>query len=135
MSLLTWEPSMSVGVIVLDEDHKKLIAMINELQAGMLAGHGHDAVGTILRRLANYTVEHFQREERLLAETGYPGIAGHRSEHEKLKNQVMAEIQKFQAGGEGLGRETLIFLRDWGQHHSQECDKAYTPHLTARGVR
>ena len=125
---------MSVGVHVLDEDHKKLIAMINELHAAMLAGHSNEVVGSVLRRLANYTVEHFQREEKLFAETGYPGAAGHKREHEKLKAQVMAEIQKFQVGTTGLGMETLAFLRDWLKHHIQECDQAYSAHLNSRGV-
>ena len=125
---------MSVGVHVLDEDHKKLIAMINELHASMLQGHSNEVVGGILRRLANYTVEHFQREEKLFVETHYAGSAAHKHEHEKLKAQVMAEIQKFQAGKVGLGMETLTFLRDWLKHHIQESDKAYSAHLNAHGV-
>ncbi|GAA0557172.1 bacteriohemerythrin [Rhizomicrobium electricum] len=134
MALLTWNPGMSVGVRVLDEDHKKLIAMINELHSGMLEGHSNDVVGGVLRRLASYTVEHFQREEKFFAETAYPGAAAHKREHEKLKTQVMAEIQKFQAGTTGLGMETLNFLRDWLKHHIQESDKAYSAHLNAHGV-
>ncbi len=134
MSLMTWNPQMSVGIRALDEDHKKLIAMINELHAAMLAGHSNDVVGGVLRRLANYTVEHFQREEKLFAETNYPGAAGHRREHEKLKAEVTAEIQKFQAGSKSLGMETLAFLRDWLKHHIQESDKAYGPYLNSHGV-
>ncbi len=67
MALLIWNQGMSVGVRVLDEDHKKLIAMINELHASMMEGHSNEIVGGVLRRLANYTVEHFQREEKLFA--------------------------------------------------------------------
>ena len=134
MSLMTWTPAMSVGVRVLDEDHKKLIAMINELHTSMLEGHSNDVVGGILRRLANYTVEHFQREEKMFADTHYPGATGHKHEHEKLKAQVLAEIQKFQAGKQGLGMETLSFLRDWLKHHIQESDKAYSAHLNAHDI-
>jgi hemerythrin len=134
MALLIWNQGMSVGVRVLDEDHKKLIAMINELHASMMEGHSNEVVGGVLRRLANYTVEHFQREEKLFAETGYPNAAAHKREHEKLKSQVMAEIQKFQAGTVGLGMETLNFLRDWLKHHIQESDKAYSAHLNSHGV-
>lgn len=134
MALLSWNPEMSVGVRVLDEDHKKLIGMINELHDSMLKGHSNDVVGGVLRRLANYTVEHFQREEKYFAETKYPGAAAHIREHEKLKAQVMAEIQKFQAGTTGIGMETLTFLRDWLKHHIQESDKAYRSHLNTHGV-
>ena len=134
MPLLIWNPEMSVGVRVLDEDHKRLIAMINELHSAMLAGHSNDAVGGVLRRLANYTVEHFQREEAFFAETKYPGTVAHKREHEKLKAQVMIEIQKFQAGTTGLGMETLNFLRDWLKHHIQESDKGYSAHFNSHGI-
>lgn len=134
MSLLTWTPSMSVGVHVLDEDHKKLIAMINDLHKSMLDGRSNVVVGGILRRLANYTVEHFEREEKLFAETNYAGAGAHKREHEKLKAQVMAEIQKFQVGTTGLGLQTLNFLRDWLKHHIQESDKAYSAHFNSQGV-
>jgi hemerythrin-like metal-binding protein len=134
MALMSWNPSMSVGVHVLDEDHKKLIAMINELHASMLQGHSNDVIGGVLRKLANYTVEHFQREEKMFAETHYAGAAAHKREHEKLKGQVMAEIQKFQSGTQGLGMETLSFLRDWLKHHIQESDKSYSSHLNSHNV-
>jgi hemerythrin len=134
MALMNWNPGMSVGVKILDEDHKKLIAMINELHTSMLQGQSNDVVGGVLRRLANYTVEHFQREEKFFAATKFPGAAGHIREHEKLKAQVMAEIQKFQSGTTGIGMETLTFLRDWLKHHIQESDKSYSEHLNAHGV-
>lgn len=134
MSLFSWNDSMSVGVRQLDEDHKKLIAMINELHQAMLAGHSNDVVGGILKRLVNYTVEHFTREEKLFAQTNFPGAVGHKNEHEKLKAQVSAEVAKFQAGTVGLGMETLNFLRDWLKHHIQESDKGYGPYLNEHGV-
>ena len=134
MSLLTWSPAMSVGVQRLDEDHKKLIAMINELHDGMLAGHSNEVVGDVLHRLASYTVEHFRREEEYFAQTHYPGTAAHHQQHEILKKKVMAEIQKFNAGSVGLGMETLSFLRDWLKHHIQESDKAYSAHLNQHGI-
>lgn len=134
MALLTWQPDMSVGVRALDDDHKKLIAMINQLHAGMLAGHSNDVVGGVLTGLANYTVEHFTREEQYFARTNYPGAASHKLEHEKLKQQVSAVITKFKSGSAGLGMETLNFLRDWLKHHIQESDKSYRQHLNSHGV-
>jgi hemerythrin len=125
---------MSVGVRQLDDDHKKLISMINELHAGMLAGHSNEVVGGILKRLVAYTVQHFGHEEAFFAQTSFPGAAAHKLEHEKLKQTVMVEVQRFQCGTVGLGIETLNFLRDWLRHHIQESDKAYGPYLNQHGV-
>lgn len=134
MSLLTWNDSMSVGVRQLDDDHKKLIAMINDLHQSMLAGHSNDVVGKVLHRLVQYTVEHFGHEENFFAQTNYPGSLAHKREHENLKQQVMAVIAKCEDGRVGLGMETLNFLRDWLKHHIQESDKAYGPYLNQHGV-
>jgi hemerythrin-like metal-binding protein len=136
MSLLTWTPQMSVGVHQLDEDHKKLIAMINELHDGVLSGKSREAVGEVLRKLAHYTLEHFQHEERYFAQTNYPGAAAHKREHEILKAQAAQKIEKFLSGSQvGLSRELMNFLRDWWKHHILESDMQYVAHLKAHGIR
>ena len=45
MPLMTWTEKLSVGVGVLDEDHKRLVGMVNELYDAMQAGHGKETVG------------------------------------------------------------------------------------------
>lgn len=135
MASMSWSSELSVGVQVLDDDHKKLIAMINELHAAMLQSRSNDVLGGILRRLAAYTVEHFGREEQLFVKTGYFAAVGHRREHDKLKAQVMADIEKFESGTfRSLGLETLNFLCDWLKHHILESDKKYTAHFNEHGV-
>lgn len=136
MSLLTWTPQLSVGVYQLDEDHKKLIAIINELHDGIMAGNSNEAVGQVLKNLAHYTLEHFQHEERYFAQTNYPAAVAHKQEHEKLKAEVAAKIEKFLSGSRaGLGRELMNFLRDWWKHHIQESDMQYAAHMKAHGIR
>jgi len=135
MSLMSWSPELSVGVQALDDDHKKIIEMINELHAGMLQSRSNQVLGGILKRLAQYTVVHFNREEEMFVKTGYIAAVKHKREHEKLKAQVMAEIQKFESGTyRSLGIETLNFLRDWLKHHILESDKHYTSHLNTHGI-
>ena len=51
MALMTWTDKLSVGVAVLDDDHRKLVAMVNELYDAMQAGHGKDSLGRILSGL------------------------------------------------------------------------------------
>ncbi|MGB8773830.1 MAG: hemerythrin domain-containing protein, partial [Terriglobales bacterium] len=70
-----WNPSYSVKVYALDAQHKKLFDIIRELYTAMSSGHGKDAVGDVLRRLIDYTVQHFAAEEKLMAEHAYPLLA------------------------------------------------------------
>jgi hemerythrin len=55
MALIAWSDSISVQVAEIDQQHKKLIAMINELSAAMKAGKGNEVLGKIADSLIGYT--------------------------------------------------------------------------------
>lgn len=134
MSLMHWNDNYSVGVGSIDADHKKLVGMVNDLFDGVKEGKGVGAVGQILDGLIAYTVEHFDREERYFAQTGYPDTAAHKAEHEDLKKQVLEIQAKFRAGNSAVTMETMSFLKNWLINHIQGSDKKYGSHLNSHGV-
>ena len=89
MPLMQWNDKLSTGVATVDNDHKKLVAMVNELYDGVVAGHGKDVVGKVLDGLISYTAEHFAREERYFAQSNYPDAVAHKKEHADLVKQVL----------------------------------------------
>ena len=89
MPLMQWNDKLSVGVASIDNDHKRLVGMVNDLYDGVVAGHGKDVLGRVLDGLISYTAEHFAREERYFAQTGYPDSVAHKKEHEDLVKQVL----------------------------------------------
>lgn len=132
---MIWTEEMSVGVAALDEDHKKIIAMINELHDAMQAGRGKNVLAGILDRLTAYALEHFGREEGLLAETGYPSLDVHHRVHEKLKADVAEFRRRFDEGTDAaLAIDALQFLQDWLRNHIMLTDKLYSEHLKAHGI-
>src|SRR3954454_24897992 len=98
MTLMAWTDKLSVGIAVIDDDHKKLVGMVNELYDAMRAGHGKDKLGGIPDRLVQYTKFHFAREEKLFAQTAYPGAVPHKEQLEALTRQVI-DVQKKYNGG------------------------------------
>ncbi len=136
MALMTWTEKLSVGVGVLDEDHKRLVSLINELYDAMLAGQGKESLGRILDSLVQYTKFHFDREEKLFAETGYPAAAPHKAEHEALTRQVL-DVQSKYAGGvtATLSFDVLQFLKTWLLRHIQGTDQKYRAHLNGKGIK
>ena len=48
MSLMEWNEKLSVGVPSIDAQHKKLVAMLNELYDAMQAKHSQEALGKVL---------------------------------------------------------------------------------------
>jgi len=135
MPLMTWTDKLSVGVGVLDEDHKKLVGMLNELFDAMRAGQGRDSLGRILNGLVQYTKFHFAREEKFFAQTGYPAAVPHKQEHDALTRQVLDVQQKYTAGASAtLSLDVMHFLKDWLVNHIQGSDQKYRPHLNAKGI-
>lgn len=135
MPLMTWNDRMSVGVGVLDNDHKKLVGMVNSLFDEIQAGHGKDAIGKTLDGLINYTVDHFKREEQFFAQTGYPDSPGHKAQHADLAKQVLDVQKKYQSGASAtLSLEVMNFLKNWLINHIQGSDKKYGPYLNGKGI-
>ncbi len=135
MPFMDWSDKLSVGVAVLDEDHKHLVALANQLHAGILDGHGKEALEVVLGELASYIQFHFAREEQMFAESGYPLSEEHRQEHEQLARRVVNLQARYAQGAlPSLSIETMNFLRGWLLVHIQGSDKKYGPHLNANGI-
>ena len=78
MAKIQWSDTYSVGVPILDEDHKKLIDIINRAVEAYERG---TAAGGIIGELEDYARYHFSREEELLRSVDYPELNDHVLEH------------------------------------------------------
>ena len=135
MPLMLWSDKLSVGVKTIDEEHKKLVGMVNDLYDAVQGGQGKDALGKILDGLISYTANHFAHEEKFFAETGYPDSAAHKKQHDDLTRQVLDVQAKYRSGASAtLSIEVLNFLKNWLIGHIQGSDKKYGPHLIAKGI-
>lgn len=134
MALLTWSDMYSVKVTDFDNQHKKLIDLINQLHDAMKAGKGKEAAGQVLNALVEYTQKHFAAEEGLMKLHAYPEYESHKKEHNTLVLQVLEFRKKFEASDVALSVEMLNFLRDWLLKHIQGVDKRYGPYFNAKGM-
>ncbi len=136
MPLMTWNEKFSVGVQMLDDDHKKLVGMVNQLYDGIQAGSGKDVLAKILDGLIDYTKVHFGHEEQFFSKTNYADTAVHKKEHADLTQQVLDVQRKYKAGISGtLSLEVMNFLKNWLINHIQGSDKKYGPYLNSKGIR
>ena len=136
MPMMEWNEDMSVRVKVLDDDHKTLIRMLNDLYDGIVAGQARTALEDVIDGLMRYTKLHFAREERLFAETGFPGSAAHKAEHDLLTRRVMNLQTRFENGQSfELSMEAMSFLKSWLNNHIMGSDQAYGMHLNAKGIQ
>lgn len=130
---MEWNSDLSVNVRKFDDQHKKLLNLINSLYDAMLDGEGNEIVGMVLHALALYTATHLVEEEKMLQAHGYPGFSTHKMQHDKLTANVYA-LQANLASGETLSVSVLEFLRDWLLKHIQVEDKRYGVFLNSKGI-
>lgn len=134
MALIEWSESLSVGIETIDEQHKRLIALINELHTAMLERRAKDVMGHVFDELIEYTKSHFALEEQLFQEHGYPEEAAHVADHHRIAKKVLELKQEFDEGNTAVTLEVMRFLRDWFGNHIVGTDKKYAPFLTSKGV-
>jgi hemerythrin len=134
MSFTGWNLNYSVGVQTLDRQHIGLFETLNELHEAVLAGDATATTGPVLRRLVEYTNEHFVAEETILAAAKYPGLASHRAQHRALTNEVNQYLARFEHGELSLSAHLVSFLRDWLSAHILKEDLEYGPWLAEHGV-
>ena len=134
MALMEWSPAFSVKVKKFDDQHKKLVELVNQLHDAMKAGQGNAMLGVVLQQLISYTSSHFADEEKTMQAHGFPGLAAHKVEHEKLVAQVLDLQKKFQAGSAMLTLTVLNFLKDWLITHIKGVDQKYGEFLSSKGV-
>jgi len=135
MSLIDWDSSLSVGVAEIDEQHKKLVKMINELHEAMLQRRSTEIMKNLLKGLADYTVYHFSTEEKYFDKFGYPDAENHKLQHDAFVNKVSEFQQKYNAGQVSLGVEINQFLKDWLLGHIKGADKAYSSFFNSKGLK
>jgi hemerythrin len=131
---LTWKESYSVGVAVLDEDHKRLLNLINQLQT---AAHYHTSDNyeqEAFDALVDYTKNHFRREEELMEQHGFPDLSAHRQQHQEMIAEVGKMIAAYQKDRDATIEETISYLQTWLVKHINGTDKEYTEFLNAKGV-
>jgi hemerythrin len=118
----------------MDDQHGILMDTMNELRLAMSHGSSREQMNELLNRLIEFMRMHFWSEEQLLEQTGFPGLAEHRLEHEKLLAQVRESAHRA-LHNENVGmRPLLAFLRDWYLEHIEGLDQEYGAWLNERGI-
>jgi hemerythrin len=135
MPFIVWTSGMSVDVKLLDNDHKKLAILINDLHDGVMAGSAREQLERIFDELIAYSRIHFDHEELLLDEAGYSGAAAHKQEHGHKIERILEMKARFRSGTTLADDLKLMDeLKDWLVSHAQTSDQEFVAHLKATDV-
>jgi hemerythrin len=138
--LLMWTDNLSVGIKRFDDDHKRLLSILHELDSAARAADGSgkiekEEIEIALHRLENYVRYHCDREEQVMAQTHYTGLKAHQVEHAKLAAMIAEMQARFKESTSVKdAAEVMQLIFDWLIDHIHVTDKQYSYHLHSHQV-
>lgn len=135
MNRMVWSEEFSVGDRKLDEQHQKIISLINRLFDNQDDAHLFVSDRDNLLALMEYSKLHLQYEELLLKKYGYPDF----DSYKEANADFIAALEHFSksvVSGEKYKVSELVldFLNDWWTNHLLVKDTKYKDFLKGKEV-
>jgi len=130
MELIKWTDKYTLGIQEIDNQHKGLVVIINELFTYMSEGKAKEKMEDVFDHLTEYTKKHFSAEELMLYRYAYKDIEEHKVEHKKFIEKLEAFKKDFNNSKITISLEVLNFLKDWLLNHILISDKKYATHIS-----
>jgi hemerythrin len=122
-----WDEAFSVGVPVIDGQHKELVRMTNALFEG--CERGGATIVYFMRTIqgaVNYAKIHFATEEKYMVQVDYPDYEVHKREHESFVGEVLHQVRLFERN-QTQPMDFALFLKNWLLNHIAVSDKKFSP--------
>ena len=124
MSYIYWSDDYLVDVKELDDQHKSLSALMNELLKSFEYEEAHKDFFNNLNLLIKYAEKHFKSEEEYMKKIQYPNLRDHQRKHEQLVMQIFNRANTKVKNNYDT-RGLIKFLRDWLCVHIKQEDMLY----------
>jgi methyl-accepting chemotaxis protein len=133
--LVGWNDSFKIGISWVDDQHKVLFGLINNLYTTYGKSKSKSQLKHVLDELLDYTIYHFGNEEEVFKQINYEGTEKHLVQHKRFIDQIKSFREEFNAGDVSVALDVVHFLQDWLVTHIQRTDKAYVQAFKEHGIR
>lgn len=133
-AFLVWADDLNTGIDSVDQDHKNMLSLINNVRASVLCHTGEEFERQTLKELQEYTQHHFVREEQLMLEHHYPDYEGHKAQHDQMANDVECLLKVYETKGSRILPDLADYLTRWLVQHINGTDKRYVEFFQDKGV-
>ena len=134
MSFIRWNNSFRIGVEEIDNQHQSLLGIINDLVDSVEKGEDDDILGEIIGRLFDYTLLHFNTEERIFALINFPDAEHHKQEHAEFIEKISQFKDDFLDDRLDLPLGMINFLCNWLQNHIKKNDMKIGEYMNNNGL-
>ena len=135
--LISWSQKLECGIKVIDEQHKGLVELVNEMFDHVTGNYvqERDYFNRAITEAVEYIKNHFATEEKIMLATKFEDYAEHKREHESFIIAVVKHIREYKSGKRHTLSSFTRFLRDWILSHIALVDKKYFEYLKSIAVR
>jgi len=136
--MFKWREDFNVNVSKIDEQHKELFNIGNFLYDLMSIKDDidrYDEIMTALHKLRDYAIYHFETEEKLMLEHGYPKYEEHKSQHDAFIAKINSlDDDLIDMDQRTVEMDLLIFVANWIEQHILRTDMEYKEFFKGKGV-
>lgn len=127
---IIWSDRNNIGIPILDEQHRSIVATINSLYYFVGMKRDIEVLAPTIEIITQYTRIHFRTEEAILADCAYPDL----DEHMQLHQQLVAKMKQIAAESNESGDTGVLlkFLKDWWLDHINVEDIKYAPFVLSK---
>jgi len=112
-----WDDSLSIGIDVIDEHHRYLFDLTNDLFEIVAHKRGASEVARVLKALSHYAQVHFRAEERMMEHYAYGEIDLQQEQHHDFEARLQMFYDELHDNPLTAQFEVLIYLRHWLVRH------------------
>jgi hemerythrin len=126
MSYFEWDRKYEIGVTRMDDQHRKLIQLMDRLHTESDSHAKREKLLNTLDELGGLTTKHFQEEEQFMASIGYSGLASHHLIHAQLLKTYAEHVAEFRQSSQSkIPSSFFTFLKLWLSAHIMGIDTRY----------
>jgi hemerythrin-like metal-binding domain len=136
--MIKWNDKFSVNVAEIDNQHRQLFYLAEKVSSILAVNDGYDHYDEIMNtfiELKNYTLYHFDYEEKLMKKINYADFSNHKKEHENFINEIL-RLEKIDAETKQklVMTNILAFILDWIVGHILKTDMSYKSFFNENGI-
>ena len=134
---VSWNNSYSMGIKLIDDQHKGLLEFVNELFDNSTGNEEDERVyfKKVIGQAVEYVKVHFATEEKYMLATKFPGYHEHKKTHEEFIRKVLVSVKDFEAGKRLVLTNFSRFLKDWVLSHVAVQDVKYAEYFKKIATR
>ena len=129
MALLSWSPQYSIGNDLIDTEHEELFRLINAFHDLWQEKRDRQSIAVLLNQLIAYAEMHFQHEEVIMLDAGFPRLAEHQQIHESMVETIFKLRQTFEQDDNHLEMNAMKFIKAWLVEHIIQNDYLFRDFL------